>query len=312
MAHKIRFGVQTGQQNTTWAELRSIWQVIDGAGFDTAWLFDHFVPILSDPAGPCFEGWIGLTALAAETKRVEAGILVTGNTYRNPAILAKMASTLDHIVEGRLILGIGAAWFELEHTAYGIPFYTTGERLRRLDEAVQIIKSLWTAEKTTITGRYYQMRDARCEPKPVRKPYPPIMIGGAGEKVTLKIVAKHADIWNTFGSPELFRSKLEILRQHCAEVGRNFDDIEISWAGLAAITDSAAAKEGLVAQMAKAWGRSQEEMDQSALVGSADEIRHRIEQFQQAGVTHFILLAPAPFNHDNLRRFADVIVSRYR
>jgi F420-dependent oxidoreductase-like protein len=312
MASKIRFGVQTGQQNTTWADLRSVWQLIDGAGFDSAWLFDHFVPILSDPAGPCFEGWVGLTALAAETKRVEAGILVTGNTYRNPAVLAKMASTLDHVIAGRLIMGIGAAWFEMEHAAYGIPFYTTGERLRRLDEAVQIIKSLWTTEKTTFDGRYYQTREARCEPKPVRKPYPPIMIGGAGEKTTLKIVAKHADMWNTFGSPDLFRSKLEILRRHCADVGRKFEDIEITWAGLAAVTDSPNTKDAMLGQIAKAWGRSKEEMEQSALVGSVDEIRNRIEQFRQAGVTHFIVLAAAPFNHDNLRRFADLIVSRYR
>src|SRR5437867_5576758 len=157
MARKLRFGVQTAPQNTTWADLRDVWKLIDEAGYDTAWLFDHFYPILADPAGPCFEGWTALTGLAAETKNVEAGVLVTGNTYRHPAVLAKMGAALDHIIAGRLIMGIGAGWFELEHNAYGIPFYTPGERIRRLDEAVAIIKSMWTAEKTTMQGRYYQV-----------------------------------------------------------------------------------------------------------------------------------------------------------
>src|SRR5215831_15927841 len=149
------------------------------------------------------------------------------STSRSPC---EDGATLDHIIAGRLIMGIGAAWFELEHNAYGIPFYTIGERIRRLDEAVAIIKSMWTAEKTTIHGRYYQVSEARCEPKPIRKPHPPFMIGGAGEKLTLRVVAKHADIWNTFGSASLFRSKLAVLREHCSSVGRNMDEIEI-WAG---------------------------------------------------------------------------------
>ncbi len=312
MSRTIRFGVQTAPQNTTWADLRAVWKVIDDAGFHTAWLFDHFYPVLADPSGPCFEGWTALTAVAAETKNVEAGVLVTGNTYRHPAVLAKMAATLDHIIGGRLIMGIGAAWFELEHTGYGIPFYTTAERIRRLDEAVEAIKGLWTNDKTTLSGRYYQLSEARCEPKPVRKPHPPFMIGGSGEKLMLRVVAKHADIWNTFGSPAVFRSKLAVLRRHCAEVGRNFDDIEISWAGMGAICDSASEKESLVAQRAGLWGRSKEEMEESSLIGSADEVLRKLDQFREAGVTHFITLTSAPFNHGLLRRFADSIVARFR
>lgn len=311
MVHKIRFGVQTAPQNTTWNDLRTVWNVIDNAGYDTAWVFDHFYPILTDPAGPCFEGWTALTALAAATKNVEAGVLVTGNTYRHPAVLAKMAATLDHIVDGRLIMGIGAAWFEPEHTAYGIPFYTTAERIRRLDEAVEIIKSLWTTEMTTFNGRYYRLAEARCEPKSLRKPHPPFMIGGAGEKLMLRVVARHADIWNTFGPPALFASKLNILRAHCAAVGRNCDDIEISWAGMAAVC-SASEKDALLSQRAEAWGRSKEEMEESSLIGSADEVLRKIEQYQEAGVTHFIMLLAAPFNQDLVNRFADSVVARFR
>src|SRR5215468_9541545 len=218
MAKPIRFGVQTAPHNTTWNDLKQVWRLIDEVGYDTAWTFDHFFPILSDPSGPCFEGWMTLAGLAAETSRVKVGVLVTGNTYRYPAVLASMGKTLDHSSDGRLIMGIGAGWFELEHAAYGIPFYTTGERIRRLDEAVTIIKSMWTAEKTTIQGRYYQVSEARCEPKPVRKPHPPLMIGGAGEKLTLRVVARHADIWNTFGSASVFRSKLAVLQEHCRSV----------------------------------------------------------------------------------------------
>jgi F420-dependent oxidoreductase-like protein len=312
MTRKLRFGVQTAPQNTTWADLRAVWKLIDEAGYDTAWLFDHFYPILADPAGPCFEGWTALAALAAETKNVEAGVLVTGNTYRHPAVLAKMGATVDHIIAGRLIMGIGAGWFELEHKAYGTPFYTTGERIRRLDEAVAIIKSMWTVEKTTIQGRYYQVSEARCEPKPVRKPHPPFMIGGAGEKLTLRVVAKHADIWNTFGSAAVFRSKIAVLQEHCNSVGRNVDKIEISWAGLAAVCDSAAERDAMLAPLAKAWGQSIEQMAEASLVGSTDEVLRRLEEFQKAGVTHFIMLIAPPFKHDQLCRFADTIVDKFR
>jgi alkanesulfonate monooxygenase SsuD/methylene tetrahydromethanopterin reductase-like flavin-dependent oxidoreductase (luciferase family) len=222
-----------------------------------------------------------------------------------------MGATVDHIIGGRLIMGIGAAWFELEHTAYGIPFYTTAERIRRLDESVAIIKGLWTAEKTTIQGRYYQLTEARCEPKPIRKPHPPFMIGGAGEKLTLRVVAKHADIWNTFGPPSLFRSKIVLLREHCSVAGRNFDEIEISWAGLAAICDSTAERDAMLAPLAKAWGQSVDQMAESSLVGSKDEVLRQLEEFQKAGVTHFIMLMAPPFQHDQVRRFADTIAARF-
>jgi F420-dependent oxidoreductase-like protein len=312
MARQIRFGVQTPPQNCTWQELASVWKTIDNAGYETAFGFDHFFPIFSDPSGPCYEAWVTLSALAVQTSKVEVGVLVTGNTYRNPAILAKMATTLDHACGGRLILGIGAGWFELEHTAYGIPFYTTAERIRRLDESVQIIKSLWTQPRTNFKGRYYEIKDAPAEPKPVRKPHPPILIGAAGEKLTLKVVAKHADIWNTFGSPALFRNKLQVLREHCATVGRNIDDIEVSWAGFAVVCDSENMKQEVLRKAAAAWARPLEEMEQSALIGTLDEIRRRIDEFVEIGVTHFIVGARAPFDHAALRRFADEVIPKFR
>lgn len=312
MAKKIRFGVQTAPQNTSWKELRETWLLIDSLGYDTAWTFDHFFPILSDPSGPCFEGWISLTALAAESSHVQAGVLVTGNTYRHPAVLAKMGATLDHVCNGRLIMGIGAAWFEMEHSGYGIPFPSTAERIQRLDEAAGLIRRLWTEKQVTFEGRYYQLKDAYCEPKPVQQPHPPIMIGGAGEKLTLRVVAKHADMWNTFGSPELFRHKIQVLREHCGAVGRSFEDIEISWAGAALVTDSREEKNELLHRFAAAFGITPEQYEQGALVGSAAEVQDRISRFIEVGVSHFIPIANTPFSHDSIRRFANEVIPAFR
>lgn len=312
MTRKIRFGVQTAPQNTTWQELRDTWKLIDSLDYDTAWTFDHFFPILSDPSGPCFEGWISLAALAAETSRVQAGVLVTGNTYRHPAVLAKMAATQDHASGGRLIMGIGAAWFEMEHNAYGIPFQTTAERIHRLDEAAEIIKRLWSETQVTFDGRYYQLKDAYCEPKPLQRPRPPIMIGGSGEKLTLRVVARHADQWNTFGSPELFLHKIEVLKEHCAGVGRNFDDIEVSWAGAALVTDSREEKDELLRRFAAAFGITPEQYALGALVGSASEVRDRIAKFIDVGVTHFKPIANTPFSHESIRRFAEEVIPAFR
>lgn len=312
MAKRIRFGIQTPPQNTTWQEMRDTWKLIDELGYDTAWTFDHFFPILSDPSGPCFEGWVSLAALAAETDRVQVGTLVTGNTYRNPSVLAHMGKTLDHMSNGRLIMGVGAGWFELEHTAQDIPFYTVGERIRRLDEACEIIKRLWTEPQVTFDGRYYKLTDAYCEPKPVQKPRPPLMIGGAGEKIMLKVVAKHADIWNTFGSPELFRHKISVLDEHAATVGRELSEIEISWAGVLRVTGSAGEKEEIVKRVAEMFGAPAETIEPGLLVGSVEEIRERIRLFIEVGVTHFIGLTNAPFDHNSIRRFAEDVMPEFR
>jgi F420-dependent oxidoreductase-like protein len=311
MAKPIRFGVQTPPQHTTWQELKDTWKLIDRLGYDTAWVFDHFFPILSDPTGPCFEGWTLLAALAAETSRVEVGVLVTGNTYRHPAVLAKMGATVDHTSGGRLIMGLGAAWFEMEHAAYGIPFYTTAERIHRSDEAAEIIKRLWTEKQTTFEGKYYQLKDAYCEPKPVRQPRPPLMMGGSGEKLMLRVIAKHADQWNTFGPPAVFRHKISVLGEHCAAVGRDPGEIEVSWAGLMYVTDSSEEKEAVVRRMAAAFSAPVEQVEPGLLVGTAQEIRDRINALIEAGVTHFIGIANPPFE-ESIRRLAEEVMPEFR
>ncbi|MDQ2783895.1 MAG: TIGR03560 family F420-dependent LLM class oxidoreductase [Chloroflexota bacterium] len=230
MARPLRFGIKTAPQDTTYEEIVTVWKEADGIPvIEHAWLFDHYSPINGHLDGPCLEGWQTLAALAVETSRVRLGLMVTGNTYRHPAVLTKIAITTDIISRGRLDFGIGAGWNEYEHTSMGIPLYPPGERIRRLNETCEIYKSLCTQHLTTYEGRYYQLNDARSEPKPVQKPYPPITIGGSGEQLTLRVVAKHADIWNaTAQSTEIFQHKASVLREHCAAVGRDPDEIEYS------------------------------------------------------------------------------------
>jgi F420-dependent oxidoreductase-like protein len=312
MKTRLKFGVQAAPEGTSWEELRRTWKLVEELGYDTAWTYDHFIPIFAGPTDPCLEGWITLAALAAETSRLRMGVLVSGNTYRHPGILAKMGATLDHTSGGRLIMGLGAAWYEIEHSAYGIPFYTAAERIRRLDEAAEIIKGLWTQRKVSFQGRFYQLENAYAEPKPLQKPYPPIMIGGGGEKLMLRVVAKHADIWNTFGSPDVFRHKLEVLRGHCAEVGRDPGQIEVSWAGTLHVTDSPSEKQAVIQRLAEWFGRPPEEVEPSYLVGSPAELNDKIEQFVEAGVTHFIASLIAPFHHPSLKRFAEELIPKFR
>ncbi len=230
---KLRFGIKTAQHNASYEDMLRVWLEADSIpSIEHAWAFDHFMPLGGDPTGPCIDGWTLLGAFAAKTERLRLGLMVTGNTYRHPAILANIAATVDVISKGRLDFGIGAGWNETEHTMYGIPLYAPGERIRRLGEACEMIKLLWTEKRANFDGKYYQLKDALCEPKPVQKPYPPFVIGGSGEKLTLRIVAQYASIWNFVGgSVEDLRHKNEVLNEHCAAIGRDPASIErsIQW-----------------------------------------------------------------------------------
>ena len=207
-----------------------IWQTADDIDvFESGWTFDHFYPIFSDSSGPCLEGWITLTALAQATKRLRVGVLVTGIHYRHPAVLANMASALDVISNGRLELGIGAGWNEEESGAYGIELGTMKERFDRFEEACEVLTSLLKNDLTTFDGKYYQLKDARNEPKGPQQPHPPICIGGSGEKRTLRITAKYAQHWNFVGGPpEEFARKRDVLAARCKDIGRDPKEITLS------------------------------------------------------------------------------------
>ena len=221
----MRFGFKTSPQNTTWSEMLAVWQAADEIDlFESGWTFDHFEPIFSDRTGPCMEGWISLAALAQATTRLRLGVLVTGNPYRHPSVLANMAATLDNITNGRAILGIGAAWNEHEHKMYGIDFDTPAIRLAKLREATRIIRGLLDVGTVTDHGKYYQLENATLGTRPSQKRLP-ILIGGGGEQVTLKITARYADWWHGFGTPDIIKHKLDVLKKHCADVGRDHNEI---------------------------------------------------------------------------------------
>lgn len=211
-----------------YAVLEEFWKTADELGFHAVWDYDHFYG-LTDPAAETLEGWTTLGAMAVIIQRARVGCMVTGVTYRHPAVLANMAVTVDHISGGRLDFGIGAAWHEMEHRGYGIDFPPAATRIAMLDEAVTVIKKLWTEDVTSFEGRFYRLEEARCFPKPMQKPHPPIVIGGSGPNKTLRVVAKHADEWNTPGqTPEEWAKLNAILDGHCAQVGRDPAEIRRS------------------------------------------------------------------------------------
>lgn len=226
----MRFAFKTAPQHTTWPDMLAVWREADDIEiFESGWTFDHFYPIFSDTTGPCLEGWITLTALAQATSRLRLGTLVTGIHYRHPAVLANMASTLDTISDGRLELGIGAGWNEQESGAYGIELGSPAERSDRFEEACEVLVGLLSQETTSFTGKYFQLSEARNEPKGVQRPHPPICIGGSGERRTLRTAARFAQHWNFVGgTPEQFARKREVLHAHCRDIGRDPQEILLS------------------------------------------------------------------------------------
>jgi F420-dependent oxidoreductase-like protein len=230
MPSPTRLTFKTLPSGCQWETLLAWWlEAEDIEALDGGWLFDHFYPIYGEPTGPCFEGWTALSYLAGRTQRLRLGLMVTGNPYRHPAVLANMAATYDVFSDGRLDLGLGAGWNELEANAYGIPFGTMGDRLDQLEEAIPLMRSLFREEVTNFKGVHYTLKDAYCEPKPRQAGGPPLTIGGQGEKRTLRIAARYADDWNfPGGTPEQFAHKVEVLRGHCEDVGRDFEEITCS------------------------------------------------------------------------------------
>ena len=280
--HELRFGFKTAQQHATWESILAVWQEAESIpAFKHGWLFDHLNPIDNDEGiGDCFEGWTMLSALAANTKRMRLGLLTGCNTYRDPALHAQMAATVDVISGGRVDFGDGAGWNIYEHRSRDIELPTPGKRLRMLEEAIEITRALWTQETVDYDGKYYQLHGARLSPKPIQKPGPPILIGGSGEQLTLKIVAKHADIWNYSGGDlETFNHKVEVLKRHCEDVGRDFAEIELS---------------------------AQRKLDLNDVETSVREI----QDFVDAGVTHMVLYLAPPYKVGELTQAAEQIIPK--
>ena len=306
-----RFSVQVGQQFASWEEIVRIFREAERLGYDAAYTYDHFMAVMMDPYDPCLEAWTSLAALATLTRRIRLGVLVTGNTYRHPAVLAKMATTVDVVSGGRLEFGIGSGWFEPEHQAFGIPFRTARERCDMLDEALAVIRALWTERDTTFAGHHYHLERAIAEPKPVQRPHPPILVAASGEKRMLRIVARHAQIWNGFGSPDVCRRKIAVLAEHCRAVGRDVDDIEKSLLLPAHLGDDPAAWEPLIQGYAAYQGLAPDEAARWMLLGRPADVRRQIEAYLAVGVTHFILTL-TPFNFEVMPRFAADVMPAFR
>ena len=262
----------------SWDEVLTLARHVERTGWDGVWYADHFMPNTPEPGDPCHEAWTTVAALAASVPRVRIGTLVAGNTYRHPAVVANMAATIDHISGGRLVLGLGAGWQENEHHAYGIELYTVGERLRRLEEACRVIKALFSERSANFEGRYYRLENAPLEPKPVQDPLP-LMIGGGGEKVTLRIVARFADEWNVWGDVDRLRQKMGVLDRHCETVGRDPAAIQRSAAVLVYLSDDPEFVKRI----------RDEPQARPSIAGNAAELADIVAEYARAGVDELIV-----------------------
>jgi len=301
----MRFGAQLWSQQTTWPQFRDAALRAERAGWDSVWTWDHLLAIFGPWEQPILEGWSTLAATAAVTDKVRLGLMVGANTFRYPGITAKLATTLDNISQGRAVLGIGGAWFEREHDAFGIEAWGSGfgERLDRLDESVGIMRRLLAGERFSHEGTYYRLDDALCEPRPIQ-PRLPILIGGSGPKKTLRTTARYADAWNTAGTAEEVRGRVDILRGHCADVGREFGEIELTMSFPIVIRDTATAAEAAYAEVLAANGT--DTLDVPTLLGSPQLVADGLAPFAEMGFTTTIARLPGPYDLETIDRMGEV------
>jgi F420-dependent oxidoreductase-like protein len=292
------FGVQVACDGVSWAELLEISKAAEAAGYESVWTADHYVStpdsVVADPRADLLDGWMTLGAMAMATRTLRIGPLVTDTLFRHPGVLAKMAVTVDHISGGRLEFGIGAGWFTFEHESMGIEFPKTVARLRRMEEAIKVIKSLWTQPETTFEGKYYKYRGALSNPKPLQKPWPPICIGATGEKVSLRIVAEHADHWNTYTPLAQYGRKAAALEAHCRAVGRDPKQVRRSLMVPLFLHETEEVKTKLVRWQKMIRAASPEQAREWFLVGTKREIQQKLDAFEKQGVQLFILQLDEP------------------
>lgn len=280
------------------------------AGYDSAWLYDHLHTVPTPELEAVFECWTSMAALARDTKTIRLGQIVTCNSYRPPALLAKMAAGIDVMSRGRLIVGMGAGWYEHEYKAYGYDFPDTPDRLRMLREALKIMRMMWTEERPVFAGRHYRIDGPICEPKPLQTPLP-LWIGGSGERVTLKLVAQIGDACNVGGPPETLRHKFSILKAHCEAVGRDYESITRS-SNVALILGDDAEIERVVADTARRTGATLEHVRSLHLSGDAQTIAATLRERADAGVQYFIIYLPHGAEPGSWTRFAEEVIPLVR
>ena len=305
------FGVTLPQIKRTWEEARDTALEIDRLRFDSVWVCDHMYGV-PNPALPIFEGWSQLAAIAAITDHVQLGTLVTPPFFRNVGVLAKQVATIDHVSNGRTIMGLGAGWFPPEFEAYGNPFPSLGGRMRGLDETAQALRSLWTEPTTTLDGKYVQLKDAVCEPKPVRTP--PILIGGPGEKVLMGIVAREADIWNNMAVTQgLLEAKLKALRRRCDDEKRDFNTLSISQQTVVIIEETEEAARASLAKAQKVYGGHMGAgIEEHGIWGTPDRVIECIERHRKLGCTGFIIEFFGRDTRIPAQLFAETVLKNYK
>jgi F420-dependent oxidoreductase-like protein len=295
----VRVGAAFWVQRTDWPSLREAVVAAEAAGADDLWIDDHLLTDEGDADDPKLEGWSTLAAVAAVTNRARLGLLVAANTFRNPGLTAKIATTVDHISSGRLNLGIGGGWFAEEHEAFGIEFGSGfGERLDRLAESVEIIRRLLDGERFSFDGRFYCLHDALAAPRPVQ-PHLPILVGGSGPQKTLRIVARHADLWNAYGPPESLTATDAILRERCDEVGRDEAEIERT-VNLNVVVRSTRAEAERAWKSYATAHRPREGEGQLVVGGPIEEVAAMLVEYARAGFRHPILIFRSPWDLETI------------
>ena len=279
-------------------------------GYDSLWVYDHFHNVPRPSQEAVFECWTTIAAISQRTSRIRLGQMVGCNSYRNPGLLAKITSTIDVISGGRLDWGIGAGWYESEYKGYGFEFAKPSDRIGMLKETVEIVKSMWSQPETTYDGKYYKLSRANCDPKPLQKPNPPVWIGGGGEQLTLRVVAQHADVSNFGSSVEEFIAKREILKGHCAAIGRDEDTIRKTISSEVFIRETE--KEVIEAGCLSAWGGDPEQWRQKALVGTPEQVSEKIQKYLDAGCTGFVPWCPDYPSTETMELFATKVIPNFR
>ncbi|HEX9915895.1 MAG TPA: TIGR03560 family F420-dependent LLM class oxidoreductase [Candidatus Bathyarchaeia archaeon] len=314
---KISFGAFISSERQSYQEILDDSLHLESLGYHSVWISDHVYGMYTNPADPRFECWTTMSALAADTDTIRLGQLVLCNPFRHPPLLAKMAATLDAISGGRLILGLGTGWNEGEFKAYGYTLESPAARVRRLDEAARIIKLMWTEEAPSYQGRYYSIDGAYCSPKPVQRPHPPLMLAGGGEELTLRTVARHADISNYaawMGTPEAFKAKSEALDSHCRKVGRDPGEITRSWACYTLISEDQGKAEMSMGRytrsMQSRYGNEAGDR-RPPLAGAPDEVIEQVQRYIDAGVRMFIVRFMGDDFSPEARLFAEEVAPSF-
>ena len=293
-----------------WQTTVEVAQQIERLGYDSLWVYDHFHNVPRPAGEAVFECWTTIAAISQLTSTVRLGQMVGCNSYRNPAVLAKITANIDVISGGRLDWGIGAGWYENEYRAYGFDFPKPKDRIGMLSEAVQVVRSMWTEAETTFSGEYYDIKRAQCDPKPLQQPTPPIWIGGSGEQLTLRVVAKYADCSNFGGPPETWAHKRDVLRQHCAAVGRDPDTIRMTWSPEVVIRRTEAEIDELGSRAL--WGQPVAEWRANNLVGTPEQVAEKMRAYTDLGCRGFVPWCSDYPDTETLELFASEIMPEFR